>query len=95
MRIITLLNKCYYFKSFVYKKDQIMTVEAIPWSNGKSHLTKAYQIFLAKWARKLSWKETAEAFQTSWENVFNSVAFVVIYGLLNRNFTRKWDFSPT
>src|SRR5260370_35368799 len=30
----------------------------------KHHLTRAYMLFLARWARKLSWKETAEAFHT-------------------------------
>jgi transposase len=30
-------------------------------------LTRAYMLFLARWARRLSWKETAEAFHTSWE----------------------------
>jgi hypothetical protein len=26
-------------------------------------------LFLARWARKMSWKETAEAFRTSWDKV--------------------------
>ena len=29
-------------------------VEALPWANGKHTLTRAYMIFLAQWARKLS-----------------------------------------
>lgn len=41
-------------------------VEEVPWARGKSPLTKSYQLFLAKWARLLSWKETADAFRTSW-----------------------------
>lgn len=57
----------------------------MPWAEAKSHLTKAFQVFLAKWARRLSWKETAEVFQTSWENVFRSVKLVVSYGLSNRS----------
>jgi hypothetical protein len=28
-------------------------------------------LFLARWARRLSWKETAAAFRTSWEKVFD------------------------
>ena len=60
-------------------------IELVPWADGKSHLTKPYQVFLARWARRLSWKETAEVFQTSWENVFRSVKYVVAYGLSNRN----------
>ncbi len=152
MRIITLLNKFYYLKSFVYSKDSIeevkdakayvveiqvrknglakcsgceqpmpvydrqkvsrlfefvplwgmnvyfryrmrrvscskcgVKIESIPWADGKSHLTKPYQIFLAKWARRLSWKETAEVFQTSWDNVYRSVKSVVEYGLAKRS----------
>jgi hypothetical protein len=30
-------------------------------------------LFLARWARKLSWKETAEAFHTSWDQVCDAV----------------------
>jgi hypothetical protein len=37
-------------------------------------------LFLARWARRLSWKETAEAFRTSWEKVFDAVEHVVTYG---------------
>jgi transposase len=152
VRTITLLNKCYNLKSFVYSKDTIeevkgteayvveirsrkngaakcsicnqpmpvydrqkvsrlfefvplwgikvyfryrmrrvscskcgVKIESIPWAEGKNHLTKPYQIFLAKWARRLSWKETSEAFQTSWENVYRSVKSVVEYGLAKRS----------
>jgi transposase len=59
-------------------------VERIPWAEGKSHLTKPYQLFLAKWARKLSWKETAVSFGTTWDNVFRSVKTVVEYGMKHR-----------
>jgi transposase len=43
-----------------------VVVEDVPWGDGKHQLTRAYMLFLARWARKLSWKETAEAFHTSW-----------------------------
>lgn len=59
-------------------------VEQVPWAEGKSPQTKAYQLFLARWARRLSWKETAEAFRTSWDAVFTAVRSVVDYGLRNR-----------
>lgn len=59
-------------------------VERIPWADGKSHLTKPYQLFLAKWARKLSWKEVAESFGTTWDNVFRSVKAIVEYGMKHR-----------
>ena len=60
-------------------------VEKIPWAEGKSHLTKPFQLFLARWARKLSWKETAESFGTTWDNVFRSVKAIVAYGMKRRD----------
>jgi len=60
-------------------------VEQIPWANGKSHTTKAFELFLAQWARKLSWKETARSFGTCWDTVYRSVKVVVAYGLKHRN----------
>jgi len=59
-------------------------VEEVPWGTGKHQLTKAYMIYLAQWARKLSWKETAQSFHTSWEKVHQAVAYVVEWGLLHR-----------
>lgn len=41
-------------------------------------------IFLARWARKLSWKETAEAFHSSWDKVCDAVEYVVEWGLPRR-----------
>ncbi len=40
--------------------------------------------FLARWARRLSWKETAEAFRTSWDKVFDAVEHVATFGLEHR-----------
>src|ERR1700689_2638113 len=62
----------------------IVAVEEVPWGNGKRTLTKAYMLFLARWARRLSWKETAEAFRTSWDKVFDAVEHVVTWGLEHR-----------
>jgi hypothetical protein len=31
----------------------IVTVEEVPWGDGKRTLTKAYMFFLARWARRL------------------------------------------
>jgi transposase len=61
-----------------------VVVEEVPWADGKHSLTKAYMIFLARWARKLSWKETAESFRTSWDTVCHAVQFVVDWGLAHR-----------
>jgi transposase len=59
-------------------------VEEVPWGTGKHTLCKAYMLYLAHWARKLSWKETAQSFHTSWEKVVLSVEYVVQWGLLHR-----------
>lgn len=59
-------------------------VEKVPWADGKSQMTHVYQIFLARWARMLSWKETAAAFRTTWDNVYVSVRAMVDYGLKHR-----------
>ncbi len=60
-------------------------VERVPWADGKSHTTKTFELFLAQWARKLSWKETATSFGTCWDTVYRSVKAVVAYGLAHRN----------
>ena len=60
-------------------------VEQVPWARGKQELTDTYQQFLAHWAKKLSWKEVAVSFQTSWDKVFNAVEYVVLWGLEHRD----------
>ena len=62
----------------------IVAVEEVPWGDGKRTLTKSYMLFLARWARRLSWKETAEVFRTSWDKVFDAVEHVVTFGLEHR-----------
>ena len=42
-------------------------VEEVPWGIGKHTQTRAYMLYLAHWAKKLSWLETARSFHTSWE----------------------------
>ena len=59
-------------------------VEHIPWSGGKRPVTYAMMGFLALWARRLSWRETAQVFQTSWEAVYRSVEWFVQWGLARR-----------
>ena len=59
--------------------------EQVPWSDGKNQLTKAYMQYLAHWAKKLSWKEVAISFKTSWEKVYKSVEYVVHWGLGKRD----------
>ena len=62
-----------------------VTVETVPWADGKNTLTKTYMHFLANWAKRLSWKETAVAFRTTWEKVFHSVEWAVQWGLAHRD----------
>jgi len=47
-----------------------VTVEKVPWADGKHRSTFSYRLFLATWARRLSWKETATVLGTSWDTVF-------------------------
>ena len=61
-----------------------VVAEEVPWGDGKRTLTKAYMLYLARWARRLSWKETAEAFHSSWDKVFDAVEHVVSFGLAHR-----------
>lgn len=60
-------------------------VERLPWAVGKHQLTQTYAWHLSRWAKRLSWKETAEAFSTSWYHVFHSVEMAVNWGLASRN----------
>jgi transposase len=59
-------------------------IEEVPWGTGKHTLCKVYMLYLSHWARKLSWKETAQSFHTSWEKVVQSVEYVVQWGLEHR-----------
>jgi transposase len=64
-----------------------VTVEAVPWADGKSPITTTYAWFLARWAKRLSWKEVASAFRTNWDTVFRAVEFAVRWGLQHRDLT--------
>jgi transposase len=76
---------------FVYRPRRVecrrcgVHVEHLPWATGKLRLCDALRIFLAQWARHLSWKETAERFQVSWADVYGSVKWMVRYGLRHRD----------
>ncbi len=61
-----------------------VVVEQVPWSAGKSPVSIPMMIFLAQWARRLSWREAARVFQTSWESVYRSVQWLVGWGLERR-----------
>src|SRR5436309_8357868 len=59
-------------------------VEKLPWASGKRTLTTVYMQFLAHWARKLSWKEVAVSFHTTWDKVYQSVEYAVGWRLQYR-----------
>ncbi len=60
-------------------------VERVPWCDGKEHTCFVYRAYLATWAKRLSWAETARTFRTSWGVVFRAVAWVVAWGLEHRS----------
>ncbi len=62
-------------------------VEATPWltAGSKSPMTTALVVFLARWARRLSWQEVAEVFGFNWDGVYRAVKAVVAYGLKHRD----------
>ena len=76
---------------FVYAMRRVkcptcgVRVEQVPWCDGKHSLTTTYRWFLAGWAKRLSWKGVAEAFSTTWQNVFRSVKHAVSWGLAQRD----------
>lgn len=57
-----------------------IVVEAVPWAEGKHQATRSFMWFLAGWAKRLSWQETARIFHTSWKTVFHSVEVAVDWG---------------
>lgn len=54
--------------------------EQVPWSMGKSPVTKAYAWFLSEWAKLLSVQEVARQFKISWHHVFSGVSMAVSWG---------------
>ena len=62
-----------------------VTVEQVPWADGKCRLTTSYRWFLARWAKRLSWQEVARVFHTPWDNVFRAVKHAVSWGLAHRD----------
>lgn len=76
---------------FVYSMRRVecpdcgVTVEQVPWAEGKSQQTTTYRWFLARWARRLSWQEVADIFGSSWDTVYRAVRYAVLWGLANRD----------
>jgi len=42
--------------------------EWMPWACGKRQMALAFMQFLAGWARRMSWKEVATLFGSSWQS---------------------------
>lgn len=81
-----------------------VTVEMVPWCDGKNHLTITYRWFLAPWAKRLSWSEVATLFQPSWDSVCRAVEYAVAWGLAHRDLSdltslgiaeSAWGRGPT
>ena len=57
---------------FLYRMRRVacrhcgVVVEEVPWGDGKHQLTRAYMLFLARWARKLSWKKRPRCSTLPW-----------------------------
>ena len=62
-------------------------VERVPWAEGKHQLTTTYAWFLARWAKRLSWREVAVTFRTTWDSVFRAVAMAVAWGRAHQDLT--------
>jgi transposase len=74
----------FYAARRVHCPEHGVVVEHVPWSDGKRPVTITMMCFLSRWARRLSWRETARAFGTSWECVYRSVQWFVEWGLAHR-----------
>ena len=62
-----------------------VTVEMVPWCDGKNQLTTTYRWYLATWAKRLSWSEVGAIFRTSWDSVRRAVEHAVEWGLAHRD----------
>jgi len=62
-----------------------VTVELLPWADGKNRTCNAFRLFLANWARRLPWSEVADIYRTNWGVVFRAIRWVVAYGLAHRD----------
>ena len=82
-----MVTRLFYAPRRVRCPEHGVRVEAMPWSEGKRPWTRAMLVFLARWGRRLSWRETAQAFDVSWEAVYRSVQWLVEWGLAHRVLT--------
>lgn len=80
-----------YLVYFIYCMRRIdcarcgVKTEVVPWAVGKSRICTSMCLFLASWAKSLTWIETAKRFKVSWGTVYKAVSYVVAWGLKYRN----------
>jgi transposase len=76
---------------FVYAMRRVecpacgIKVERVPWAEGKSRMTTSYKWFLARWAKRMCWKDVALAFRVGWDSVYEAVKHAVSWGLAHRD----------
>jgi len=76
---------------FVYAMRRVecptcgVKVERVPWADGKSPMTTSYKWFLARWAKRMCWKDVATAFRVGWDCVYEAVKHAVSWGLEHRD----------
>jgi transposase len=76
---------------FVYRMRRVacsdcgVKVERVPWAEGKSPMTREYCWFLARWAKRMCWKDVAMAFRIRWDRVYEAVKHAVSWGLEHRD----------
>lgn len=75
----------WYFMRRVDCQSCHVTVERVPWADGKNRTCNAYRLFLARWSRRLPWSEVARIFGTNWGVIFRAIRWVVDYGLEKRS----------
>jgi transposase len=87
MHLKSILTRVERHKCFVYKRVRFVDGVAQPELEVEiePRLTTSYRWFLARWAKRLSWKEMADAFSTTWDNVFRSVKHAVEWGFAHRD----------
>jgi len=56
-----LVFRLYSMRRVDCRRCEAVVVEDVPWGDGKRTLTNAYMLFLARWARRLSWEETSKS----------------------------------
>ena len=76
---------------FVYAMRRVacsncgVRAERVPWAEGKSSMTIRFKWFLARWAKRMCWRDVASAFHVGWDRVYEAVKYAVSWGLRHRD----------